>query len=208
MKVLVAQSCQTLCDSMNCSPSGSSVRRILQARIQQWVAMPSPEDLPDPGIKPRSPTLQADALLSEPSGKNTETGMQEISLLPTSYPPGSLPGKTIPCIPFYREILCLYKYIQRPSGLGKMVQACLSHFLMLNMTKSFGNNSKDKKREPSKGRRKKKRGISQGPQEQRNSTVTRPLMTSHLRKGKPGLAFPGTCRSNGRQPGGPTLPPN
>ena len=29
----------------------------------------SPEDLPDPGIKPRSPALQADSLLSEPSGK-------------------------------------------------------------------------------------------------------------------------------------------
>ena len=30
---------------------------------------PSPEDLPDPGTEPRSPTLQADALPSEPSGK-------------------------------------------------------------------------------------------------------------------------------------------
>ena len=30
---------------------------------------PSPEDLPDPGIKPRSPTLQADALTSESPGK-------------------------------------------------------------------------------------------------------------------------------------------
>ena len=30
---------------------------------------PSPGDLPDPGIKPRSPTLQADALTAEPPGK-------------------------------------------------------------------------------------------------------------------------------------------
>ena len=30
---------------------------------------PSPRDLPDPGIEPRSPTLQADALTSEPPGK-------------------------------------------------------------------------------------------------------------------------------------------
>ena len=30
---------------------------------------PSPEDLPDPGIEPKSPTLQADALTSEPPGK-------------------------------------------------------------------------------------------------------------------------------------------
>ena len=38
--VLVAQSCLTLCDLMNCSPPGSSVHGILQARIQEWVAMP------------------------------------------------------------------------------------------------------------------------------------------------------------------------
>ena len=33
------------------------------------MSFPSPEDLPNPGIKPRSPTLQADSLLSEPMGK-------------------------------------------------------------------------------------------------------------------------------------------
>ena len=39
VKVLVAQSCPTLCDSMDCSSSGSSIHGILQARILQWVAM-------------------------------------------------------------------------------------------------------------------------------------------------------------------------
>ena len=33
------QSCPTLCDPMDCSPSGSSVHRILQARILEWVAI-------------------------------------------------------------------------------------------------------------------------------------------------------------------------
>ena len=42
---------------------------ILQARILEWVAMPSSGDFPNPGIKPRSPTLQTDSLISEPSGK-------------------------------------------------------------------------------------------------------------------------------------------
>ena len=37
----VAQPCPTLCDPMDCSPPGSSVRGILQARILEWVAMPS-----------------------------------------------------------------------------------------------------------------------------------------------------------------------
>ena len=34
------QLCPTLCDPMNCSPPGSSVHEILQARILEWVAMP------------------------------------------------------------------------------------------------------------------------------------------------------------------------
>ena len=50
-------------------PGGSSVHGIFQARVLEWVAFLSPEDLPDPGTEPRSPTLQADSLPSEPPGK-------------------------------------------------------------------------------------------------------------------------------------------
>ena len=42
---------------------------ILQARILQWVAMPSSRDLPNPGTESRSPTLKVDSLLSETPGK-------------------------------------------------------------------------------------------------------------------------------------------
>ena len=66
MKMLVAQSCLTLCNPMDCSLPGSSVHEILQARISEWVAVASPGDLPGPGIEARSPTLQADALTSAP----------------------------------------------------------------------------------------------------------------------------------------------
>ena len=69
MKVLVAQSCLTLCDPIDCGPPGSSIHGILQARILVWVAIPSPGDHPNPGIKPRSRALQADSLSSEPPGK-------------------------------------------------------------------------------------------------------------------------------------------
>ena len=41
MKVLVAQSCPTLCDPIDYSPPGSSVHRILPARILEWVAISS-----------------------------------------------------------------------------------------------------------------------------------------------------------------------
>ena len=66
VKVLAAQSCPTLWDPVDRSPPGSSVHGILQARILEWVAIPSPGDLPDSEIEPRSPALQADSLPSEP----------------------------------------------------------------------------------------------------------------------------------------------
>ena len=66
--VLVAQSCPTLCDPMECPP-GASVHGILQARILERVPCPFPGDLPNPGIKPRSPALLADSLSSEPPEK-------------------------------------------------------------------------------------------------------------------------------------------
>ena len=40
VKVLVAQSCSTLCNPMDCSPPVSSVPGILQARILEWIAIP------------------------------------------------------------------------------------------------------------------------------------------------------------------------
>ena len=49
----VTQSCPNLCNRMDCIVHG-----ILQARILEWVAFPSPGDPPNPGFKPRSPTLQ------------------------------------------------------------------------------------------------------------------------------------------------------
>ena len=43
-----------------------TVHGILQARILEWVAIPSPGDRPNPGIEPKSPTLQVDSLPAEP----------------------------------------------------------------------------------------------------------------------------------------------
>ena len=56
------------CDPMNHSPPGSSVHGISQARIQEWVAFPSPAGLPNPVTEPMSPALQADYLLLRHQG--------------------------------------------------------------------------------------------------------------------------------------------
>ena len=52
---------------VDCSPAGSSVHEILQARILESVAISFSRNLPDPGIG--SSALQADSLLSELPGK-------------------------------------------------------------------------------------------------------------------------------------------
>ena len=54
---------------MGYSPPGSSVHGILQAKILEWVAMPSSRVSSDSGIKSGSPALQAGSLPSEPQGK-------------------------------------------------------------------------------------------------------------------------------------------
>ena len=55
---------------MDCSPPGSSVNGILQARILEWLPFPSPGDLPDPGIEPTSPALAGGLFTTEPPGKS------------------------------------------------------------------------------------------------------------------------------------------
>ena len=57
--VQLLQSCPILYDTMNCSPPGSSVPGILQARILERLPCPSPGDLPHPVIKPMSPAPSA-----------------------------------------------------------------------------------------------------------------------------------------------------
>ena len=58
-----AQLCPTLCNPTDYSLPGSSVHRIFQARVLEWVAISfSRGDLSDPGNEPGSPTLRANTL--------------------------------------------------------------------------------------------------------------------------------------------------
>ena len=70
MLSLASQSCPTLCEPMDCSPTGSSSPWGF-ARHEYWKGLPCslPGDLPNPGIGSRSPALQVDSLPSEPQGK-------------------------------------------------------------------------------------------------------------------------------------------
>ena len=68
--MLIVQSCPTLCNHMDWSPPGSSVRGDSPGKITGLGchSLP-PGDLPNPEMEPRSPALQADSLPSEPPGK-------------------------------------------------------------------------------------------------------------------------------------------
>ena len=81
MKVKGAQLCLTLCDPMDCSLPGSSVRGNLQAGTLEWLAFPFSRASSQPRDRTRSPTLQADSLPSEPPGKPKNTGVGSLSLL-------------------------------------------------------------------------------------------------------------------------------
>ena len=68
LKALVTQSCLTLCDPVDCSPPGSSVHGDSSGKntgVGCHALL-----LPDPGIEPGYPTLQADSLISKPPGKS------------------------------------------------------------------------------------------------------------------------------------------
>ena len=64
-----SQSCPTLYGPVDCSPPGSAVHGIFQARILEWLPFPPPGDLPDPKIEPMSPALAGSFFTAETLGK-------------------------------------------------------------------------------------------------------------------------------------------
>ena len=71
----VAQLCPTLCDPMDLS------MEFFRPEYWSGQPFPSPEDLPNPGIEPRSSALQADSLPTKPQGKPRNTGVGSLFLL-------------------------------------------------------------------------------------------------------------------------------
>ena len=84
---LVAQSCPTLCDPMDCRPA-SLLCPWGFSRQEYWSGLPysPPGDLPNPGIESRSRALQTVSLLSEPPRKPKNTGVGSLSLLQGIFP--------------------------------------------------------------------------------------------------------------------------
>ena len=95
---LVAQSCPSICH-----PCGLQPTRLLCpwgfSRQEYWrgVPYPSPEDLLNQRLKPRSPSLQVDSLLTEPPGKPKNTGVGSLSLFQGIFPIQELNQSLLHC---------------------------------------------------------------------------------------------------------------
>ena len=143
MLCFVAQLCPTFCDPMDCSPLGSSVHGILQAKVLEWAAMPSSKGSSQPrdrtwvsAIEPRSPSLQSDSLLSEPTGKPKNTGVGSLSLLQRIFPTQESNWSLLHC----RQILYQLSYPGSPrSGGGSQRLSCLKALIIcLKWVGNFG----------------------------------------------------------------------
>ena len=100
---VVSQSCSTLCDPMDCSPPSSSVHGILQARILEWVVMPSFRGSSQPKDQTQVSRLTSGFfLLSEPPGKPKNTGVGNLSFLQEIFTTQELNQGLLHC----RQILC------------------------------------------------------------------------------------------------------
>ena len=74
-KVLVLQTCPTLCDPMDCNPPGSSVHGILQARILEWVAIPFSRGSSRPGDRTWVSCIAGRFFTITPSGRPGRQGL-------------------------------------------------------------------------------------------------------------------------------------
>ena len=109
---LVAQSCPTLCESMDCNLPGSCPWEFSRQGYWSGLPCPPPGDLPNPRIEPRSPALQAGSLPSVPLGKPVLCIVS--ACIGYSHTPNlSLPPTAIP-LPFgnhkFISIICLWVY--------------------------------------------------------------------------------------------------
>ena len=99
-EVRLLQSCPTLCDPMDCSPPGSSVHEILQARILEWVAMPSSTGSSWPKDWTHVSCIEGRFFTAELPGKPQRVSKDRQSWQSGFHPSG------ISCVPVLCQALC------------------------------------------------------------------------------------------------------
>ena len=102
--MLVAQSCGLFAIPWTAAHQAPVSMRFSRQGYWSGLPLPSPEDLPNPGIQPRSTALQADSLLTELQGKHStwnspgqNTGVGSLSLLQGIFPTQGLKPGLLHC---------------------------------------------------------------------------------------------------------------
>ena len=106
----------TLCDPLDCSPPGSSVREIFRARTLEWVAISSSRDLPT-DASPASPALQEDYLPGELLGEPRDSNSWQQNVLPNAFLENYFPAAVIFTVRRACEIVTLLIIWLLPSAL-------------------------------------------------------------------------------------------
>ena len=101
-----AQSCLTLCKPMDCSPPGSSVYGILQARILEGVAFPFSRESSQPRDRTQVSCIEANSLPAEPQGKPKNTRVGSLSLLQGIFPTRNRTGVFCIAGGFFTNCFC------------------------------------------------------------------------------------------------------
>ena len=112
----VAQLCPTLCDPID------YIQSMEFSRPEYWNTFPSPGDLPNPGIEPRSPASQVDSLPSESQRKSKSTRGGSLSLLQGIFPTQRWNQDLLHC----RWILYQLSYQGSPS------HTCPSYYIQIS----------------------------------------------------------------------------
>ena len=121
-------------ESESRSVVSDSIQSMEFSRPEYWSgqSFPSPGDLPNPGIEPRSPALQVDSLPAEPPGKPKNTGVSSLSLLQGIFLiQGSNPG-----LPHCRWVLYRLGHRESPKGCRPSCISGVFVFLIISLTAS------------------------------------------------------------------------
>ena len=109
------------------------------SRQRYWsrLPFPSPGDLPNPGIEPRCPALQADSLPAEPQGKPNNTGVGSLSLLQQIFWTQGLNWRLLHC----RWIVYQLSYQKSPFVIYHHVTKLFTSFTVKRITLSLPSHS-------------------------------------------------------------------
>ena len=108
------QSCPTLCNPIDCSPPGSSVHEIFQARILEWVSASYSGDLPDPALELKSlasPALAARFFTTAPPAPFSSVTQS----CPTLWTPFDPMDCSTPGFPVHHQLQSLLKLMSTES---------------------------------------------------------------------------------------------